>query len=241
MKLGQNRGGDVKQIKITRRGADTHQDARASPASHSSARFAGFEGLAQDRARRRFRSKTALREADHRAGPSAGRLANQVGSAISSIVHGQTKRIPSPISAAPTHSKQHIRQGGSWLCGPGRTLRYIMVQCLRVVIFYRWPLSFSGARRHRLTSNIGRTNTMTCEKTNMRGSSAPPAQGCIFSIEKPASYWARTTTKTDIEREPADLIRINTLGAHASERRALTCRARPRSRQFPRRSDQSAN
>ena len=51
---------------------------------------------------------------------------------------------------------------------------------------------------------------MTCEKTNMRGSSAQPAQGCIFSIEKPAGYWARTTTKADIEREPADLIRINT-------------------------------
>jgi len=41
MKLVQNRGGDVEQIKITRRGADTHQDARADSASHSSARFAG--------------------------------------------------------------------------------------------------------------------------------------------------------------------------------------------------------
>jgi hypothetical protein len=29
------------QIEVARRGADTHQDARASPASHSSARFAG--------------------------------------------------------------------------------------------------------------------------------------------------------------------------------------------------------
>ena len=47
---------------------------------------------------------------------------------------------------------------------------------------------------------------MTCEKTNMRGSSAPPAQGCIFSIEKPASYWARTTTKaTQMETEPQPL------------------------------------
>ena len=53
---------------------------------------------------------------------------------------------------------------------------------------------------------------MTCEKTNMRGSSAPPAQSCIFSIEKPVSYWARTTTKADIEREPAALIRINAAG-----------------------------
>ena len=41
MKLGQNRGGDVEQIEITRRDTDTHQDTRANSASHPSARFAG--------------------------------------------------------------------------------------------------------------------------------------------------------------------------------------------------------
>jgi len=78
---------------------------------------------------------------------------------------------------------------GPFLSQRGDTLRQIMAERHRdrhiptmvLPFLFTWPAT--GC-----TSSIGRTKTLTCEKTNMRGSSAQRVPGCIFSTERPARY-----------------------------------------------------
>jgi hypothetical protein len=59
----------------------------------------------------------------------------------------------------------------------------------------RWPIAFSGARRPASTSSTSWMTIQMSPKTSTRQSPALPALGYILSTARPASCWARTTSK----------------------------------------------